>query len=110
RPPDILLVDDGGVSPQYDGKVMRRETGRKPLTRQLISEASKYVVKGCFGPDEDFRGVSTFDMTNPRARGVEWFYIPEGTEIPAGLAITRDGRKIPGQPLHHTITPKNDMP
>lgn len=65
---------------------------------------------GCRDTFGDFRGVSTFDEINPRAKDVEWFYIPEGTEIPAGLAVTRDGIKLPGKPLHHTIAPRNNMP
>jgi len=110
RPPDILLRDESGATPQYNAEGMVRETNSKPLTKQLIADASKYVVQGCRTTKGDFRGVSTFDMMNPRARGVEWFAVPEGTEIPPGLAITRDGRKVPGQPLHHTIAPKDNMP
>jgi hypothetical protein len=110
RPPDIMLRDERGDTPQYNAGGMVRESNSKPVTKQLISDASKYVVQGCRTTKGDFRGVSTFDMMNPRAKGVEWFYIPEGTEIPPGLAITRDGRKTPGQSLHHTIAPKDNMP
>lgn len=110
RPPDIYLTDDSGASPQYNAQGMVRETNSKPLTKQLIAEAPKYTVQGCRDTEGDFRGVSTFDMLNPKAKGVEWFYIPEGTEIPPGLAVTRDGIKLSGRPLHHTIAPKNNMP
>lgn len=111
REPDVYLTNEKGLSPQYEGATMLREPGSKPLTRQIIEDATKYVVRGCRGPDTDFRGVSTFDMKNPFAPpNVEWFYIPEGTEIPPGLAVTADGKKFPGKPRHYTIAPKDDMP
>jgi len=91
RPPDIYLTDESGASPQYNDQGMVRETNSKPPTKQLIADASKYTGRGCRDTVGDFRGVSTFDEINARAKDVEWFYIPEGTEIPAGLAVTRDG-------------------
>ena len=110
RLPDIKLEDEVGVSPQFDGATMRREPNSKPLTKQLIGDASKYTVKGCRTIKGDYRGVSVFDMVNPRARGVEWFYIEADTKIPPGLAVTQDGDKRPGESLHYTIAPKDNMP
>lgn len=70
---------------------MRRESNSKPLTKEIIGDASKYVVQGCRITKGDYRGVSTFDVINPRARGVEWFCIEADTKIPPGLAVTQDG-------------------
>jgi hypothetical protein len=88
---------------------MLRETNSKPLTQEIIGDASKYIVKGCRTTKGDYRGVSTFDMINPRARDVEWFYIQADTKIPPGLAVTKDGDKRPGEALHYTVAPKDNM-
>ena len=96
RLPDVFLEDQNGASPQFDGKTMRRETGSKPLTKEIVADASKYIVRGCRTTKGNYRGVSTFDMVNPRAKGVEWFYIEADTSIPPGLAVTKDGDKRAG--------------
>jgi hypothetical protein len=110
RLPDIRLEDEAGASPQFDGSKMRRESNSKPLTKEIVGDASKYIVKGCRTTKGDYRGVSVFDMVNPRARGVEWFYIEANTKIPPGLAVTQDGNKRTGESLHYTIAPKDNMP
>lgn len=110
RPPDIYLTDEAGVSPQYAGDKMVREPGSKPVTKQIVADASKYTVKGCRTIKGNYRGVSVFDTTSARLRNAEWFVIPVDTDIPPGLAVTKDGDKRPGVPLHYTIAPKDDMP
>jgi hypothetical protein len=59
----------------------------------------------------DHRGISVFDKKNPVLRGVKWYKMPQGSEIPAPLAITRDFEATTSaKPIHYTIAPKNDMP
>jgi len=57
------------------------------------------------------RGLSTFDKPNI-FKGSSWEYykIPKGTKLPAGLAIVRDkyNRRIGA--THYTIAPAHDMP
>ena len=115
RDPDVLLTDASGRSPQYkDGhpeSELVTEPRSKPTTAQLVSDASAYVVKGCRTLNGNFRGVSVFDKANNRLGGFDWFRIPSNTQIPPGLAVTRDGdRARPGESLHYTIAPKDDMP
>ena len=49
---------------------------------------------------------------DPRRKNHNWMRLPANTEIPPGLAVTRDEK--PGAPsdtpVHHTIAPKDDMP
>ena len=119
RHPDIWISDDNRKSPQYkDGGAnpqdrdnqMVRESNSKPFTRQLIGDASRYIVKGCRTIKGDYRGVSMFDMKNELARNAEWFVLEKNTEIPDGIAITQDGNKRKGVSLHYTVAPKDDMP
>ena len=111
RLPDIHLSDESGRSPQFKGDgTIEREPGSKPLTKQIVADASTYTVRGCRTIKGNYRGVSVFDQPAMATRDAEWFYIPEGTDIPAGLAVTKDGDKMPGKALHYTIAPKDDMP
>jgi hypothetical protein len=111
RLPDIHLSDESGKSPQFrDGGGIEREPASKPLTKQIVADASKYTVRGCRTIKGNYRGVSVFDAPAAMTRDAEWFYIPEGTDIPPGLAVTKDGDKMPGKALHYTIAPKDDMP
>jgi hypothetical protein len=111
RLPDIHVFDSGGRSPQFkaDGTI-EREPGSKPLTRQIVADASNLTVRGCRTMKGNYRGVSVFDQPALTSRDAEWFFIPEGTEIPPGIAITKDGDKMPGKALHYTIAPKDNMP
>lgn len=115
RKPDVLLNDDSGRSPQFrngrpDGELVQ-ESKDKPTTAQLVSDASAYVVKGCRTVRGDFRGVSVFDQANKQLRGFDWFKLPANTQIPPGLAVTNDAdRPRPGEAIHYTIAPKDDMP
>jgi Tse2 ADP-ribosyltransferase toxins len=112
RRPDIFLSDEKGQSPQHgaDNRTILTEPKGKPLTKQIVADGSKYVVRGCRTTAGDYRGVSVFDEPGVTHKKYEWFTIPEGTPIPPGLAVTRDGKKRPGVQLHHTIAPKDDMP
>lgn len=57
------------------------------------------------------RGISTFDMPNT-FKGSSWEYykIPRGTVLPAGLAIVRDKYNHRIGATHYTIAPAYDMP
>jgi len=119
RPPDVLLQDGQGHTPQYEGGAAEGalETDADPLqprTAAIIRTADDYVVKGCRATfPARHRGVSVFDRINPRLKNNTWIRIPEGTPIPEALAVTRDfdpGVRGFGMPRHYTIAPKNDMP
>jgi hypothetical protein len=116
RPPDVLLVDSKGDSPQYDDNgVVSENRKTTPKTAEIVDAAARYTVKGCRstfpGPH---RGVSTFDRPNPGLPVFEWIRLPVGTPIPPGLAVTRDFdpaiRDSDIKPRHYTIAPKDDMP
>lgn len=118
RPPDVLVTDRAGNTPQYAGgratataRVITEEK-HKPLTDQIISDASAYVLKGCRSTNkhDPHRGVSVFDATRP-FKQMSWYRIPAGTPIPPALAVTKDADfSKNGEPIHYTIAPKDDMP
>lgn len=116
RPPDVLVQDSSGMSPQYAGGKfpgeMLEEDKQKSVTARILADASGYVVKGCRAVDKSVRhrGVSVFDATRS-FKGFTWYRIPAGTPIPPGLAVTKDEdfRKN-GEAIHYTIAPKDDMP
>lgn len=68
------------------------------------------MVKGCRCMAGEYRGVSTADVNPMLGPAFEYFLIPQGTEIPKGLAVTKDSynRRIGGH--HYTVAPKDDMP
>lgn len=57
------------------------------------------------------RGISTFDKPNT-FKGSSWEYykIPRGTILPAGLAIVKDRFSSRMGATHYTIAPAYDMP
>ncbi len=57
------------------------------------------------------RGISTFDKFGVPS-GKDWVYykIPQGTPLPAGLAIVKDSYNEQMQATHYTIAPAYDMP
>ncbi|MGR8931614.1 MAG: Tse2 family ADP-ribosyltransferase toxin [Gammaproteobacteria bacterium] len=57
------------------------------------------------------RGISTFDKPNT-FKGSSWEYykIPHGTVLPAGLAIVKDKFNHRIGATHYTIAPAYDMP
>jgi hypothetical protein len=118
RPPDVLLVDSEGGSPQYEGDngLVSEDRETMPKTAELVDSASRYTVKGCRSTyPGKHRGVSTFDRVHQGLRGFRWIKLPTGTPIPPGLAVTRDfdatrANPTSTDPRHYTIAPKNDMP
>ena len=57
------------------------------------------------------RGISTFDRSGlPKGKDWEYYKIPEGTELPDGLAIVKDQFNSKYQAYHYTIAPAYDMP
>lgn len=57
------------------------------------------------------RGLSVFDRPDMFARGQwEYYRIPAGTEIPAGLAIVDDGPSQAVAARHYTVAPARAMP
>jgi hypothetical protein len=61
--------------------------------------------------DKRPRGLSTFDKRGvPPGRGWEYYLIPQGTELPQGLAISRDEPNEVFGATHYTIAPAYDMP
>lgn len=114
RDPDVLVVNDDEVSPQYQGGDLNgdlvTENRRKPVTAELLRNADRYVVKGCRTMTGRHRGVSVFDKKNPGLPSFEWFRLPAGTALPDGLAVTRDAaHPSPTRPNHYTVAPKDDM-
>lgn len=113
RHPDVKLVTAEGDTPQYvngDHAQLVTEGRAKPVTADIIRRADQYVVKGCRTMSGDHRGVSVFDKKNTRLRDFEWHKLPSGTQIPAGLAVTRDATfKVSANPIHYTVAPKDDM-
>lgn len=57
------------------------------------------------------RGISTFDRAGlPKGKDWEYYRIPKGTVLPAGLAIVKDQFNTKFQSTHYTIAPAYDMP
>ena len=57
------------------------------------------------------RGLSTFDVLGaPPGDGWNYYRIPAGTVLPAGLCIVRDEFNPRYNATHHTIAPACDMP
>jgi hypothetical protein len=124
-----VYVEAGNVDRYFEGQVpvalwrgMRRGTqpfdfieeafvlsnGRPRPADITIREVSgeKWVFV-----EERPRGLSTFDKSGvPPGRGWEYYLIPAGTELPAGLAITRDEFNNFYGATHYTIAPAFDMP
>jgi len=78
---------------------------------RIVDRGGNLVVMGCRCIKGDYRGVSTFDMkvTWFGSKTTKHFKIPAGTEIPPGIAVTKDHKNAQGA-FHSTIAPKDDMP
>lgn len=116
RPPDVMVQDKDGATPQYVGgkypAPIAEEDKQKSLTVRILADASGFVVKGCRSTrkSDHHRGVSVFDATRA-FKDFSWFRIPAGTPIPPALAVTKDADvSNNGEPIHYTIAPKDDMP
>ena len=56
-------------------------------------------------------GVSLLDRKNAfPGGGWEYFVIPKGTEVPAGLVITKDHYIARYSATHYSVSPNFDMP
>lgn len=55
-------------------------------------------------------GISTFDKINLRLNGDHWWKIPAGTEIPAGLKVTKNHKDRALGITHYRIEPIYNMP
>lgn len=122
RPPDVLLTDPKGKTPQYEDSDLTKalihdESGE--LMRKVLANAGDYTVAGCRTLKGNHRGMSVFDKANTRLP-FTWYRIPINTKIPKSLAVTRDEDWLPPartpaeeearDPVHYTIAPKDDMP
>lgn len=114
RPPDVLVQNAKGVSPQYnngDFQSVTVEGKDKALTAEILRNADQYIVKGCRTMSGLHRGISVFDKKNGKLRNFDWYKIPANSKLPDALAITRDKpEKTAVDPIHYTIAPKDDMP
>ncbi len=116
RHPDVLVTDPKtGKTPQYEGgttKGIMLEEHRKKMeiTAQIIRDADDYMVAGCrtMNAADHYRGLSLFNGANKKLP-FNWFLIAEGTDIPDGLAVTRDADVTKKGIVHYTVAPKDDM-
>lgn len=115
RRPDVLIAGaKDKVSPQYQNGDLNddlvTEDKKKPVTAEILRNADQYIVKGCRTMNGEHRGVSVFDKKNGGLKNFDWFKIPAGTDIPKGLAVTRDASyTVSTKPIHYTVAPKDDM-
>lgn len=92
-----------------------KDTGKVLKTRladvEIVERHGKQIVKGCRCVKGDYRGISVFD-TKVTWLGPNWinYEIPEGTEIPENLAVTKDHYIKAHKATHYTLAPKDDMP
>jgi hypothetical protein len=88
------------------GFVMSNGRPRKAdITITTINEVEWVHVK------DRPRGLSTFDKPGlPRGRDWEYYKIPKGTKLPAGLVIVRDEYNEDYRATHYTLAPATDMP
>jgi hypothetical protein len=113
RLPDVLATDSKGQSPQFknaDKSELIVDNKLGTFTEEMVRNSDKYMVRGCRTIKGDYRGVSVFDVKNTRLRNFDWYKLAGGTDIPPGLACTRDADLGVPSPIHHTIAPKDDMP
>lgn len=116
RAPDVLVTHaKTGVSPQYQGgttKGILLEENRKKMeiTDEMIRNADDYMVSGCrtMAAADHHRGLSLFNGLN-KALPFSWFQIKAGTDIPDGLAVTRDADVGKKGVVHYTVAPKDGM-
>jgi len=85
-------------------------------TRPPRAKDEKIDIESFPGPDgsqwvdAETGGISLFDQRIIRM-GRQWYRLPADTQIPTGLAITRNGDPVaPGDAVHYTIRPVKNMP
>lgn len=95
----------GVLHPELEKRDMGRGRIRQP-------DVETYTKNGCqWVRAKVGMGVSLLDRKNafPGA-GWEYFVIPKGTEVPAGLVITKDHYIARYSATHYSVSPNFDMP
>ena len=99
------------MHPDLEGFTRKDGTVRQPDVKIYLREHDgATMVKGCCGIHGDYRGVSTFGSLPQLGAGFEYYSIPKDTEIPNGLAVTKDEYNRRFGSYHYTFAPTNDMP
>ncbi len=92
--------------PDFEEREIRAGVLRAPDIEVVKLASGTEMVKSVLG-----QGTSLFDR--PGAFGENnwtYFEIPEGTEIPSGLIITKDNYNKRFNATHYSISPNYDMP
>jgi hypothetical protein len=126
-----VLIDVGNIHLYYDGLVpcdLWRALNRKQFSAPFEFVEELYYLSNGNPRQADItidnslnipyvrvkdrpRGLSTFDKSGlPKGKNWEYYKIPAGTLLPAGLAIVKDDFNTRFQATHFTIAPAYDMP
>jgi hypothetical protein len=93
------------LQPALEKKDLGRGRVRQPDVETYARNGEQWV-RSVLG-----MGVSLFDRSNAfPGGGWEYFLIPAGTVIPAGLAITKDHYIDRYSATHYSVSPSHDMP
>lgn len=92
--------------PDFEEREIRSGVLRAPDVEVTKLENGMEIVKSVLG-----QGTSLFDRAGAFG-DANWVYfeIPEGTEIPFGLIITKDSYNKRFNATHYSISPNYDMP
>ena len=92
--------------PDFEEREIRTGVLRAPDVEVVTQKTGIEVVKSVLG-----QGTSLFDRSGAFGED-NWTYfeIPEGTEVPHGLIITRDSYNKRFKATHYSISPNFDMP
>lgn len=98
-------VQKGVLHPELEKRDMGRGRIRQPDVETYTKNGHQWV-RAKVG-----MGVSLLDRKNAfSGGGWEYFVIPRGTEIPAGLVITKDHYISRYSATHYSVSPNFDMP
>jgi hypothetical protein len=103
-----LLKSSETGNPLYpDFEERTLPSGRKrPADFNMVMRKGVLHVKAELG-----KGVSLFDVKGTfKGRNWEYFEIPKGTSIPAGLIVIKDGYNDTFNATHYSISPNKTMP
>jgi hypothetical protein len=92
--------------PDFEKREIRAGVLRVPDIEVIKLENGAEIVKAVLG-----KGTSLFDRRSAFGE-TSWTYfeIPEGTQIPSGLIITKDSFNKRFNATHYSISPNYDMP
>lgn len=92
--------------PDFEEREIRTGVLRAPDVEVVRQEDGLEIVKSVIG-----KGTSLFDRSGAFGEA-NWTYfeIPEDTEIPSGLIITKDSYNKRFDATHYSISPNFDMP